>query len=194
MLHFMYLQQASSSATRDPTPREFGLRLLAPIACLLLFAFIAASGHMTALHAGEPAPVEVVTEIIGEGPTVPIEDRLVPILVLLAVALATIFLPAASLLQEREKGTIGAVLTTPAHVGDVLLAKGAIGFVVGIFTGLLTLALNLGLQERFWANLAIIVVATIVLVRRSRRGRGTTRSTASVSRAIPSPCTSSPAS
>ena len=81
MLHFMYLQQASRSATRDPTPREFGLRLLAPIACLLLFAFIAASGHMTALHAGEPVPVGKTTSMqLANGlQIVVVEDHRLPV-------------------------------------------------------------------------------------------------------------------
>jgi len=114
--------------------------------------------------AGEPAPVDVVTEVIGNVQAIPIKDRVVPLMVLLAVTLASVFLPAASLVQEREKGTIGAVLTTPAHAGDVMVAKGTIGFVLGLGAGLLTLALNTGVAGLFWPNVAVITVGALMCV------------------------------
>ena len=112
--------------------------------------------------AGQPAPVNVVTEVIGDVQSVPIQERIVPLLVLLAVALASIFLPAASLVQEREKGTIGAVLTTPAHAGDMMVAKGVIGFALGVLAGLLILVLNISVAGLLWENLVVIIVAAVM--------------------------------
>jgi ABC-2 type transport system permease protein len=112
--------------------------------------------------AGSPAPVEVATEIVGDGQSLPIQDRLAPFLVLLAVALSAIFLPAASLLQEREKGTIQAILATPASASDLLVAKGTIGLVLALLTGILTLFFNLGFGTQFWSNLAVVAVAGLM--------------------------------
>ncbi len=114
--------------------------------------------------AGSPAPVEVITEIIGGGPTVPIEDRLVPLLVFLAVALSGVFLPAAAIIQEKEKRTVEAILITPAVVEEFALAKGIEGFILGAFTGMLTLILNLGFNAQLAANLVIVAVASLVCV------------------------------
>ena len=114
--------------------------------------------------AGEPAPVEVITEVIGDGPTVPIEDRLVPMLVLLAVALAGIFLPAASIIQEKINKTADAVLSTPLQVGDFLLAKGTIGFLLSFGVGVLTLLINGGFTAYVAGNLAAIAVGALMSV------------------------------
>ncbi len=114
--------------------------------------------------AGEPAPVEVVTEFIGDAPSVPIEDRLVPMLVLFAVAMAGIFLPAASIIQEKINKTADAVLSTPLQIGDLLLAKGIIGFVLSFGLGAVTLLLNGGLTNYVAGNLAAIAVGALMSV------------------------------
>ena len=114
--------------------------------------------------AGEPAPVEVKTVVIGDGPSVPIEDRLVPMLVLLAVAFAGIFLPAASLIQEKVNKTADAVLSTPLQVGEFLLAKGVLGFLLSFGVGTLTLLVNGGFTAYVAGNLAVIAVGSLMSV------------------------------
>lgn len=114
--------------------------------------------------AGQPAPVNVVTRIVGDGPSVPIQDRLVPLLVLLAVAVAGVLLPAAAIIQEKERLTIAAVITTPATMGDFMAAKALEAFILACFTGVLTLLLNLGFGAQLAANIVIIVVAALMCV------------------------------
>jgi ABC-2 type transport system permease protein len=114
--------------------------------------------------AGEPAPVEVVVDVIGDAPSVPIVDRLVPMLVLLAVAFAGIFLPAASLIQEKINRTADAVLSTPVQVGEFLAAKGAIGFLLSFGVGVLTLLLNGGFTAYVAGNIAAIAVGALMSV------------------------------
>lgn len=113
---------------------------------------------------GEPAPVEVVTEVVGDGPTVPIEDRLVPMLVLLAVAFAGIFLPASSIIQEKVDRTAVAVLSTPLQVGEYLLAKGVVGFLMSFGVGVLTLLINGGFTAYVAGNLSVIAVGALMSV------------------------------
>ena len=113
---------------------------------------------------GEPAPVEVVTEVIGDAPSVPIQDRLVPMLVLLAVALGGIVLPAAMVIQEKVHHTADAVLTTPLQVGDFFLAKGTLGFLLSFGTGALSLLVNGGFTEYVAGNLAVIAVGALMSV------------------------------
>ncbi len=91
---------------------------------------------------GAASPVEVLVTRVGEEAGVPIADRLVPMMVLYAVVIAGLFLPAASLVEEREAGTIEALLITPARMGDVLFAKGAVAAGLATAMAMVTLALN----------------------------------------------------
>jgi len=114
--------------------------------------------------AGEPAPVEVVTDMVGEGPTVPFQERLIPMLVLIAVAFAGIFLPAASIIDEKMHHTIDAVLLTPAKVGDFFLAKGLVGFLLAYAIGIITLLINGGFTAYVGGNLLVIGVGALMSV------------------------------
>jgi len=114
--------------------------------------------------AGEPAPVDVNVEMVGDAPSVPIEQRLVPMLVLLSVALAGIFLPAASIIQEKTTGTLRAVLTTPLEVGEYFLAKGFIGFLMAFGVGVVTLLVNGGFTSYVGGLMAVIAVGALMSV------------------------------
>lgn len=114
--------------------------------------------------AGEPAPVEVTVRQIGPGTSVPIEQRLIPMLVLLSVALAGIFVPAGSIIQEKANGTLTAVLTTPAEVGEFFVAKGVIGFLMSFGVGLITLLINGGFTEYVGGLLVAIAVGALMSV------------------------------
>ena len=77
--------------------------------------------------AGSPAPIDVETITVGEGDTVPIVSRLLPLIVLMAVLIAGALTPATSLVEEKEKRTLTALLVTPTRLSDVLLGKGRLG-------------------------------------------------------------------
>ncbi len=112
---------------------------------------------------GAASPVEVLVTRVGEEAGVPIADRLVPMMVLYAVVIAGLFLPAASLVEEREAGTIEALLITPARMGDVLFAKGTVAAGLATAMAMVTLALNdaFGGQP---ALLALIVALGAVML------------------------------
>lgn len=89
--------------------------------------------------ASPPVDVEVVT--IGEDP-LPFELTTLPLVVIMAVALAGVMVPAASLIEEKQIGTLHALLVTPTRVGEVLFAKGLLGGLLAVLTGTVTLAIN----------------------------------------------------
>ena len=91
---------------------------------------------------GSEPPVTVVVTPVGNQDFVPISDRLLPTMVIYAVMIAAIFLPAASLVDEREKRTLDAVLVTPTRMSDVLVGKGTFAVVLAVILGFVTLALN----------------------------------------------------
>ena len=114
--------------------------------------------------AGQPSPLEVQTVTVGDGPSVPLEERFVPLLVLVAVAFAGVFLPGSAIVQEREAGTLRALLVTPVTVGEVLGGKGVFGFVLALGVGALTLLANGGFTGQTLSILLVLVVAAVMCV------------------------------
>ncbi len=107
-----------------------------------------------------PIDVEVV-EVGGE--LLPLDLRLLPLLVLYAVAIPGGMVPAASLVEEKERGTFQALLASPATVNDILVAKGLLGVLLGMVAGVVTLLLNDAFgQEPIAVLLAVLVGATMM--------------------------------
>jgi len=92
--------------------------------------------------AGQEAPVEIETVILGDEESIPWNDRLLPFIVLMTVTIAGVALSGTSLLQEKEKKTVDALVVTPATIGEVFLAKGLLGIIIGVLMGVVILALN----------------------------------------------------
>jgi ABC-2 type transport system permease protein len=112
---------------------------------------------------GEPAPVEVDVVTIGDAEAVPIASRMVPLLMIYAVAIAGAFVPAASIVQEKEKGTINSVLVTPTTVKDFLAGKAGLGIVLGMATGIITLILNNAFGNHpLTMTLVLLIAATMM--------------------------------
>ena len=114
-----------------------------------------------AVEGSEP-PVMVTVEQLGD-PVAEISDRMLPLLLMMVVAVAAGFLPAASLVQEREDGTLSAMLVSPASIGDVMGAKGLFGVILGMVTGVAVLFLNNAVGARLGAHVVVLVVATVMM-------------------------------
>ena len=92
--------------------------------------------------AGQEAPVEIEAITLGDEISIPWSDRLLPFIVLMAVFLGGLFLPATSVIDEKEKKTLEALVITPASIGDVFVAKGLLGIILSLFIGIVILVLN----------------------------------------------------
>ena len=77
--------------------------------------------------------------------------------------IAGLFLPASSLVQERESRTIDAVLVTPARMSQVLLAKGALGVLLAVLMGWVTLALNGALTGQVVGLTVFLVLGGVMM-------------------------------
>ena len=110
---------------------------------------------------GSVAPVTVKLKTTG-GPTVPLTARLLPLLVMYAVLIAGLFVPAASLVEEREKKTIDAVLVTPVQMPDVLIGKAGLGIILAMATGVMTLVLNNAFGVNPGALLVVLFLASLM--------------------------------
>lgn len=108
--------------------------------------------------AGYEPPVKIVTTTLGAAQTLPWEDRLLPFIVLMAIMIGGMMVPATSMAQERQDRTLVALTTTPTTLGDVLTAKGMVGVFVASTMSVITLALNRGFGED-----AILLIGALIL-------------------------------
>lgn len=92
--------------------------------------------------AGSEAPVEIVQRVIGDAATVSWQSRLLPFLVLMTVVLGGTMVPATSLVNEKQKRTLGALTITPTTLADVLTAKGSMGALLSIVMAIIILVIN----------------------------------------------------
>ncbi len=91
---------------------------------------------------GRSAPVTVEVVTTGDAQDLSMVERLVPLLVLMAMLVSGVFVTSFSLVEERERRTLEALLVTPASLTDVLVAKATLGLVLAVAMGTVTLALN----------------------------------------------------
>lgn len=97
--------------------------------------------------AGGDPPIEVISRPVGEGESVPWQERLTPLIVLVGILLGGVLIPSSSLVQEKVDRTLAALTVTPVSVAEVLIAKGLIGVLVSMGMGLITLAINSAFGE-----------------------------------------------
>lgn len=112
---------------------------------------------------GTPPPVEVEVVALGdEG--LPIAVRLVPFIMMYALVVAAVFLPAFSLADEREKGTLNALIVTPVKLSEVVTAKGMLGVILALAMTVFTLWLNDALGADPLALLVVLLFGAILCV------------------------------
>lgn len=80
-------------------------------------------------------------------------ERLLPLVILLAFFIAGTFLTGFSIVDEKMRGTMRAMLTGPTKVSEVMLAKSIMSFGIAAIASVLTL----------WLNGAIDVVTPLLL-------------------------------
>ena len=112
--------------------------------------------------AGSAPPIDVNVKTVGGAEAVPITKRLLPLLIMFAVLVAAVFVPASGLVEEKEARTLDAVLVTPAQMPDILIAKGALGFILAILTGVVTLVINNAFGANPGALLLILALAALM--------------------------------
>lgn len=110
---------------------------------------------------GAEAPVTV--DVVSYGTTgLPISVRLVPVIVFYALVMAGIFVPGSNLVEEKEHGTLMALLVTPAKIADVLTAKWALGTILATVLAAATLLLNQALGAN-WLQVFVVVFVAAAL-------------------------------
>jgi ABC-2 type transport system permease protein len=110
---------------------------------------------------GTPPPVDVAVVALGEE-GLPIDVRLVPFIMMYALVVAAVFLPAVSIADEREKRTLDALIVTPVKLSEVIAAKGILGVVLALAMTVFTLILNNALGAEPLALFVVLLFGSIL--------------------------------
>ena len=112
------------------------------------------------VRALEDDDAAVAVEVVSFGDEgLPIATRLIPVIVFFALVMAGIFLPGSSLVEEKEQGTLAALLVTPVRTNEVLLAKWLLGVLLASVMAVVTLALNRAVAGNWFAVVLVVLVA-----------------------------------
>jgi ABC-2 type transport system permease protein len=106
---------------------------------------------------GQKAPVEIVTETLGEGQSVPWDKRLFPFVVLMSLFFGGAMIPATSLVEEKQNRTLVAVINSSTSLGEVFLAKGILGLTISVVMSLVILAINQAFGEHMFLLVALLI-------------------------------------
>lgn len=122
------------------------------------------SSLMEALRelAGDEPFLEVQLVTVGEEDFVPWKQRLLPFLVLMAVFLGGALLPAGGMIEEKERGTLRALMATPATLGEIMLAKAIIGVIVSLFMAVVILLLNSALAGQLLLLFLVLALGGVM--------------------------------
>lgn len=110
---------------------------------------------------GSESPVTVEIVDFGEA-GLPMSVRLIPVIVFYALVIAGLFVPASNIVEEKEQGTLMALLVTPVKATEVLVAKWLFGLILAAVMGVASLALN-GAMGSNWPSVILVVIIAAML-------------------------------
>ena len=114
--------------------------------------------------AGQESPVNIETITLGDEVSIPWSDRLLPFIVIIAVFLGGLMLPATSVINEKNKKTLDALIVTPTSITDVFAAKGMVGIILSLFMGILILVINQAFGSQPLLLVMVLVLGGVMAV------------------------------
>ncbi len=103
--------------------------------------------------AGHEIPIDIASVTLGDAASTPWSERLIPFLVLMGVFFSGLMLPSTSVIEEKQKKTLEAIVITPASITEIFIAKATMGVVLSVFMGIVILLLN----QAFGASSLLLV-------------------------------------
>jgi ABC-2 type transport system permease protein len=113
---------------------------------------------------GAIVPINIETVPLGEESSIPWSDRLFPLTVLLAVFFGGLMIPASSLINEKQRGTLVALSVSPASIGEIFTAKGFIGAILAVIMAVLTLAVSGAINSSFPSLILVLGLGAVLAV------------------------------
>ncbi len=111
---------------------------------------------------GEEESIAFEREILGSD-EYSLKVRLMPFLLIMATIIGGLII-STSLIEEREKKTLDAVLVTPLTAQEIILAKSLFGLFIGLILGVIILILNSSFAGGVILIIAFLVLGTLFAV------------------------------
>jgi len=92
--------------------------------------------------AGQEVPVHIETTTLGDAQNVPWNDRLLPFVLMYAVLIGGVMMPASLLVTEKQKRTLSALAITPTTLADILASKALMGVLLALVMSIVIMLLN----------------------------------------------------
>ncbi|MBC7231367.1 MAG: ABC transporter permease [Actinobacteria bacterium] len=110
---------------------------------------IATAAITAALRAVSPGVPRVDFEVIrlGEEKALSAMEIFLPFVVIYVILLGGLMLTSSSLVNEKERKTLAALLVTPVTLSEIMLAFGAVGVTVSLVMGAVLVLLTTGLSQ-----------------------------------------------
>ncbi len=113
---------------------------------------------------GQELPVEIDVVLLGDETETPWSVRVLPMLMLIAIFLGGVFIPSTSVITEKSKRTLTALIVTPASTMEVFAAKGLLGFLLSLSVGVIVLLLNNALGVNPWLLICVLALGALMAV------------------------------
>jgi ABC-2 type transport system permease protein len=123
-------------------------------------AFVFLQSGVVLLQEREPV-VNITVANLGDADIAPWYYRLLPLVVLIAVMMGGIFIPATSIIDDKQRKTIQALLAAPVNIHEVIWAKMLLGGLISFLMGLMILALNQSLGVNPVPLLTVLVIVAL---------------------------------
>ncbi len=107
-------------------------------------------------------PVRINAVQLGNASTATWSQRLLPLLLIMSIVLGGLFIPASSLIEERQRKTLTALTTTPTSLLDVYLSKVLLGTLLCGIMAVIVLLLNSALSGQLAVLLLVITLGGIM--------------------------------
>lgn len=112
--------------------------------------------------AGQEAPIEIEEINLGGEVSVPWSERMLPFIVIMAVFFGGLLLPASSVINEKEKKTLDALVITPTSIEEVFASKGLLGVILSLVMGIVILILNQAFGTQPLLLILLLVLGAIM--------------------------------
>jgi ABC-2 type transport system permease protein len=113
---------------------------------------------------GSALPVSITSHPLDQEDDQPWSTRLMPIAILLAVFFGGLMIPAASIINEKNRHTLEAISITPLTMGEIFAAKGIFGILLAAIMGIITLILSGGFIPALLSMLLVLFLGAILAV------------------------------
>ena len=107
---------------------------------------------------GMEMPIAVESVQLGNADTATWSQRLLPLIVLMTVVLGGTMVPAASLVEEKQKRTLIGLTTSPVTLLEVYVSKTLLGVTMGLIMGVAILIVN-----QAFGNQPLLLVGVLTL-------------------------------